>query len=207
MNTKEALKLLNITDDQFELSVEKLNKIQGIREYIDESEKYITKSHRLLFLKNSATIVLTAKEVEKNIQQAKNEIVDIAFDGYTTWYKSHNSDIANVAMYKLAMAFKDEGYHVWNSTYGNDICASIYVEIDECDSKIQIFVPNSTEDNMDNEDFCDYYVSPKDIEDEAIDGDMKFFQPHEISEIVSYVKALHAMYKATCKVRNNSWNK
>jgi PP-loop superfamily ATP-utilizing enzyme len=77
MNTKEALKLLNITDDQFELSVEKLTKINQINEYIEESEKYITKSHRLLFLKNSATIVLTAKEVEKNIQQAKNEILEI----------------------------------------------------------------------------------------------------------------------------------
>jgi hypothetical protein len=59
------------------LSVEKLTKINQINEYIEESEKYITKSHRLLFLKNSATIVLTAKEVEKNIQQAKNEILEI----------------------------------------------------------------------------------------------------------------------------------
>lgn len=201
MNTKEALKLLNITDEQFELSVNKLQRIEFANEFVTATEKYLkTYGHTLEAMGGK-------KELEGNIEHCKHEMLNIALDDFTTIYRSHNSDIADMAMYKLAMAFKDEGYHVWNSTYGNDICASIYVEIDECDSKIQIFVPNSTEDNMDNEDFCDYYVSPKDIEDEAIDGDMKFFQPHEISEIVSYVKALHAMYKATCKVRNNSWNK
>lgn len=201
MNTKEALKLLNITDEQFELSVNRLSQINGIKQYVTATEEYLKTYGGTLEAMGGKD------ELEGNIGHCKQEMINIAFQDFTTIYTSHNSDIADMAMYKLAMAFKDEGYHVWNSTYGNDICASIYVEIDECDSKIQIFVPNSTEDNMDNEDFCDYYVSPKDMEDEAIDGDMKFFQPHKISEIVSYVKALHAMYKATCKVRNNTWNK
>ena len=201
MNTKEALKLLNITDEQFELSVNKLQRIEFANEFVTTTEKYLkTYGHTLEAMGGK-------DELEGNIEHCKQEMLNIALDDFTTIYRSHNSDIANMAMYKLAMAFKDEGYHVWNSTYGNDICASIYVEIDECDSKIQIFIPNSTEDDIDNEGFADYYVSPKDMNDETIDGDCEFFQTDQISEIVSYVKALHAMYKATCKVRNKAWNK
>jgi len=197
MNTKEALKLLNITDDQFELSVYKLTKINGIKEYIKDSEDYIknaTEAEKKWI--SSATIVQTTDEVKKNIQQAKNEIVDIAFDGFTTWYRQHNSDIANMAMYKLADWLQKEGFSVCNSTYGNDCCASIRVDFSRFGRSIQIFIPNSTEEDNGNEEYNDYYVCPKDHHDESIEGQCRFFDIHDLSGIEKYCIALYKFYEA-----------
>ena len=157
MNIENTLKL--IADNDMELSDEQLTKINGIKEYIKDSEDYIkTASKADKNWISSATIVQTTDEVKRNIQQAKNEMIDIAFDGYTTWYKSHNPDIANLAMYKLADWLEKDDFAVSNTTYGNDVCASITLDFDCYNRSIQIFIPNSTKDDMDNEEYNDYYV-------------------------------------------------
>lgn len=101
------------------------------------------------------------KELEGNVAHCHNEVVDTIFNDFTTWYKSHNSDIANMAMYKLADWLQKEDFHVWNSTYGNDQFASITVDFDCFQKKVQIFIPNSTKFDGDNEEDNQYWVQPK----------------------------------------------
>lgn len=198
MNTKEALKLLNITDDQFELSVEKLTKINQINDYIKESQKY-RESTDCVSVKGFNNIILSTNDVTNNIFQAKEEILNIAFDGFTTRYTHHNCDIANLAMYKLADWLQKADFCVSNSTYGNDCCASIRIDFPQFETferSIQIFIPNSTKDDMDNEEYADFYVDPKDHHDESIDGQGRFFDINDLTGIEKYCTALYKLYEA-----------
>lgn len=196
MNTKKDIVQV-ILDNDIELSDEQITKINGIKEYIRDSENYIkTASNADKNWISSATIVQTTDEIKRNIRQAEEEMVNIAFDGYTTWYKQHNSDIANMAMYKLASWLEIDDYKVSNSTYGNDCCASIRVDFPCFERSIQIFIPNSTKDDMDNEEYADYYVDPKDHHDESIDGQGRFFDINDIHGIRKYCEALYKLYEA-----------
>ena len=194
MNIENTLKL--IADNDIELSDEQMTKINGIKEYIKDSENYIkTASNADKNWMASTTIVQTTDEVKKNIQQAENEMVHIAFEGYTTWYKHHNSDIANVAMYKLADRLEKADFHVWNSTYGNDQFASITVDFDCFQKKIQIFIPNSTKFDGDNEEDNQYWVQPKNADDECI-MEGQYFDIHDLSGIEKYCTALYKFFDA-----------
>lgn len=196
MNTKQDIVQV-ILDNDMELSDEQITKINGIKEYIRSSENYIkTASNADKNWMASTTIVQTTDEVKRNIRQAEEEMVNIAFEGYTTWYKQHNSDIANIAMYKLADWLQKDDFYVWNSTYGNDCCASITVDFDCFQKKIQIFMPNSTKFDDRNEEYNHYYVCPKDHNDESIGGQDQFFDIHDLSGIVKYCTALYKMYEA-----------
>lgn len=194
MNTKEALKLLNITDDQFELSVEKLTKINQINDYIKESQKY-RESTDCVSASGFNNIILGTNDVTNNIHQAKEEILNIAFEGFTTRYTHHNSDIANLAMYKLADWLQKADFHVWNSTYGNDQFASITVDFDCFQKKIQIFIPNSTKFDGDNEEDNQYWVQPKNADDETI-MDGQYFDIDSLSSIEAYCTALYKFFEA-----------
>ena len=194
MNTKEALKLLNITDDQFELSVEKLTKINQINDYIKESQKY-RESTDCVSASGFNNIILGTNDVTNNIHQAKEEILNIAFEGFTTRYTHHNSDIANLAMYKLADWLQKDDFYVWNSTYGNDQFASITVDFASLQKKVQIFVPNSTKFDGDNEEDNQYWVQPKNADDESI-MEGQYFDIHDLSGIEKYCTALYKFWDA-----------
>jgi len=189
MNTKEALKLLNITDEQFELSVNKLQRIEFANEFVTATEKYLkTYGHTLEAMGGK-------DELEGNIEHCKHEMLNIALDDFTTIYKQHNSDIANMAMYKLADWLEKADFSVYNSTYGNDRFASIKVDFACFQKKIQIFIPNSTKFDGDNEEDNQYWVQPKDADDECI-MEGQFFDIDDLSGIEKYCTALYKFFDA-----------
>ena len=202
MNTKKDIVQV-ILDNDIELSDEQITKINGIKEYIRDSEDYIsnTKKASTNCHISRPTIEKTIEEIEFNIRSAKQEMLDVAFCNFTTEYDAHKPDIANMAMYKLAMALKDKDYTVWNSTYGNDLCASITVDLTQYDRRIQIFVPNAEKGNWDNEEYCEYYVSPRDLDDNISDDDCTFFRYEDVEGIVQYIDALSNLYKAQADLK------
>lgn len=188
MNKKDTLKL--VRDNDIELSVEQIDKLNRLHKFIEDSEQYIQAHGETIEAMGGL------KELEGNVAHCHNEVVDTIFNDYTTWYKQHNSDIANVAMYKLADWLEKADFHVSNSTYGNDVCASIRVDFPCFERSIQIFIPNSTKFDNDNEEYDHYYVCPKDHHDESIEDQCRFFDIHDLSGIQKYCTALFKLYEA-----------
>lgn len=187
MNKKDTLKL--VRDNDIELSVEQIDKLNRLHKFIEDSEQYI-QAHR-----ETIEAMGGLKELEGNVAHCHNEVVDTIFNDFTTWYKSHNSDIANMAMYKLADWLQKEDFHVWNSTYGNDQFASITVDFDCFQKKVQIFIPNSTKFDGDNEEDNQYWVQPKNADDECI-MEGQYFDIDDLSGIEKYCTALYKFFDA-----------
>jgi len=187
MNKKDTLKL--VRDNDIELSVEQIDKLNRLHKFIEDSEKYIQAHGETIEAMGGL------KAIEGNVAHCHNEVVDTIFSNFTTWYKSHNSDIANVAMYKLADWLKKYDFHVWNSTYGNDQFASITVDFDCFQKKVQIFIPNSTKFDGDNEEDNQYWVQPKDADDECI-MEGQYFDIDDLSGIEKYCTALYKFFDA-----------
>jgi hypothetical protein len=98
-------------------------------------------------------------------------------------------------MYKLADWLEKADFYVWNSTYGNDQFASITVDFDCFQKKIQIFIPNSTKFDGDNEEDNQYWVQPKNADDETI-MDGQYFDIDNLSGIEKYCTALYKFFDA-----------
>ncbi len=187
MNKKDTLKL--VRDNDIELSVEQIDKLNRLHKFIEDSEQYIQAHGETIEAMGGL------KELEGNVAHCHNEVVDTIFNDFTTWYKSHNSDIANMAMYKLADWLQKEDFHVWNSTYGNDQFASITVDFDCFQKKVQIFIPNSTKFDGDNEEDNQYWVQPKNADDECI-MEGQYFDIDDLSGIEKYCTALYKFFDA-----------
>ena len=187
MNTKDTLKL--VRDNDIELSIEQIDKLNRLHKFIEDSEQYIQAHGETIEAMGGL------KELEGNVAHCHNEVVDTIFNDFTTWYKSHNSDIANMAMYKLADWLQKEDFHVWNSTYGNDQFASITVDFDCFQKKVQIFIPNSTKFDGDNEEDNQYWVQPKNADDECI-MEGQYFDIDDLSGIEKYCTALYKFFDA-----------
>ena len=189
MNTKQDTVQV-ILDNDIELDSEQIEKLNKLHRFIEDSEKFI-QAH-----KETLEAMGGLKELEGNVGHCQNEVVDTIFDGYTTWYKQHNPDIANMAMYKLAFALESDDHAVSNTTYGNDCCASITLDFDCYNRSIQIFIPNSTKFDDDNEEYDHYYVCPKDEHEENIEAQSKMFDMHDIQGIVKYCEKLYKLFQA-----------
>ncbi len=187
MNKKDTLKL--VRDNDIELSIEQIDKLNRLHKFIEDSEQYIQAHGETIEAMGGL------KELEGNVAHCHNEVVDTIFNDFTTWYKSHNSDIANMAMYKLADWLQKEDFHVWNSTYGNDQFASITVDFDCFQKKVQIFIPNSTKFDGDNEEDNQYWVQPKNADDECI-MEGQYFDIDDLSGIEKYCTALYKFFDA-----------
>jgi hypothetical protein len=187
MNKQDTLKL--VRDNDIELEVEQIEKLNRLHKFIEDSEKYIQAHGETIEAMGSL------KALEGNVAHCHNEVVDTIFNDYTTWYKHHNSDIANMAMYKLADKLEKADFYVWNSTYGNDQFASITVDFDCFQKKIQIFVPNSTKFDGDNEEDNQYWVQPKNADDECI-MEGQYFDINDMSGIENYCTALYKFFEA-----------
>lgn len=187
MNKKDTLKL--VRDNDIELSVEQIDKLNRLHKFIEDSEKYIQDHGETIEAMGGL------QAIEGNVAHCHNEVVDTIFSDFTTWYKHHNSDIANVAMYKLADWLEKADFHVWNSTYGNDQFASITVDFDCFQKKVQIFIPNSTKFDGDNEEDNQYWVQPKNADDECI-MEGQYFDIDDLSGIEKYCTALYKFFDA-----------
>lgn len=194
MNQKDTIKL--IQEHDIDLDVKQIEKLNRLHKFIEDSENYIQAHGETIEAMGGL------KELEGNVAHCHNEVVDTIFNGYTTWYRSHNPDIANMAMYKLADYLEKDDFAVSNTTYGNDVCASITLDFDCYNRSIQIFIPNSTKFDNDNEEYDHYYVCPKDEHEELIEGQSRFFDIHDLSGVEKYCHALFKLFEAEDQIKS-----
>ena len=100
-----------------------------------------------------------------------------------------------MAMYKLADLLQKEHFQAWQRNCSNEHVASITVDFDCFQKKVQIFIPNSTKFDGDNEDDNQYCVQPKNADDECI-MEGQYFDIDDLSSIEKYCTALYKFFDA-----------